>query len=392
MRKEGSWESAAGRGRAERPICRRFRWVPFPRRLVLCLVGAALLPRPSSGQGAASTEVLDPAAPPLDAAEALARGPRRPPDLETWMRENPSVCVGAVDVRLKTPFEARFGDHVLSVLGSTARLRRTESPHPGELRFGVLVGIKEADPATLRSLDRFLRRFQHAGVDAVLVGGDTARGRFELERIFTQLAESGLPILAIPGNNESRTRFNGALLQVWRSHPNVVNMSLVRRVDLDGVDIVSLPGYHLRQFASESASCIHDAEDVKSLVPLAEGADDPVLLLTHGPPKQRGRRRLDFIPDAGNVGHALLTETIRRAGIRFGIHGHIVEAGATATTLDGSPVKQGRWSRELFLNPGIANSLPTVLNAGWTSYGTAAIVSVRRGKARWKLLRAPRPR
>lgn len=330
---------------------------------------------------------------PILAQDFEGFSPPQPADFEAFQKAYPTVCVGDPSVTIANPESHTVAGFSFELSGATATLRRTgESPHPGEVRLGVLSGIKEFDKATQKALDLFLGEFEKAGVDAVLVGGDSAYTSKDLKALFLRLGATKLPVLAISGNNESRTHFNRAVLEAWRVHKNVLNMNLVRRVDGTGFDVVSLPGYHLKQFASASATCIHKAEQVVALKEVAVEKDDPVVLLAHGPPLQAGKHGLDWIPDAGNVGDEHLANAIKNAGIRFGIHGHILEAGARATDRTGKKtVPQNKFRKELFVNPGQANSLPYSLTLGWISYGTAAILTLKDGKGAWKLLKSPQP-
>lgn len=51
-----------------------------------------------------------------------------------------------------------------------------------------------------------------------------------------------------------------------------------------------------------------------------------------------------------NVGNAFLMKMVRKLNISKAICGHIHETGGRANNLKGNPVKQGKWSKELFYN------------------------------------------
>ena len=117
--------------------------------------------------------------------------------------------------------------------------------------------------------------------------------------------------------------------------PNVVNTDLVRSIDADGWDAVSLPGYYDPKYTHQSGYCMYSRDDVRGLAKLAKALEGPVVLLSHGPPRQQGKDALDFVPKVGNVGDETLTLTLKKSPIPFGAFGHIGEAGGRATYLDG---------------------------------------------------------
>src|SRR5439155_26001702 len=78
----------------------------------------------------------------------------------------------------------------------------------------------------------------------------------------------------------------------------------------------------------------------QKLARIARGAPSPVVLVTHGPPRQSGKLALDVTEDGHNVGAPDLATAIAEAKINFGVFGHILESGGRATDLEGKrPVK-----------------------------------------------------
>jgi Icc-related predicted phosphoesterase len=210
-----------------------------------------------------------------------------------------------------------------------------------------------------------------------------------LSELFTWLGEQGMPVYGIIGNSESRSSFNRALLSAFRKHPNVFNLNLLRRVEGDGFTLVSLPGYYDRRYIHESAGCQYKPEDAQELSRIARGAPSPVVLVTHGPPRQEGRAALDVTEDGHNVGDPDLAVVIAEAKIPFGVFGHILESGGRATDLQGrKPVKPGQAVPALYVNPGPAFADPWGLNGGGVSRGMAAILTIKGGKGEWQQLRA----
>ncbi len=327
-------------------------------------------------------------------AGAAAAEAEEPLTFEAWQRQSSLVCVGDPALRLPTPDVRDAFGFTLTVDGATAKLTRTAaSTHPGELRFGVLNGIKDLEPWTRAGLELFLARFEQADVDAILIGGDSAYGELELEDVFVFLGErTRRPVVLGIGNNESRAAFNRAATSAWRKHPQLLNGNLIRRFDLAGADVLTLGGYHDKAFVSASGSCLYPESAVTGLPALAAQADDPVVLLLHGPPKGDGKEAIDFVPGGGNVGDARLNGAITAAKIPYVIAGHILEGGGRATDGGGKrPVAAGKRSKALWLNPGQANGLPYEVNGGATGWGLAAILTIQKGEASYELLRAPKP-
>ena len=206
-----------------------------------------------------------------------------------------------------------------------------------------------------------------------------------LTDLFTWLGGQGLPVYAIIGNSESRSSFNRALLAAYRKHPNVINLNLVRRVEGDGFTLVSLPGYYDQRYIHESAGCRYKPEDAQELSRIARGAPSPVVLVTHGPPRQSGKLALDVTEDGHNVGDPDLATAIAEAKINFGVFGHILESSGRATDLEGKkPIKAGQFVSSLYVNPGPAFADPWALNGGGVSHGMAAILTLKNGKGEWQ--------
>lgn len=276
--------------------------------------------------------------------------------------------------------------------GTSVQLRREAQRGHKPIRLGVLSGIKELDEPTRAQLAGWIARFKSEDVDAILVGGDSAEDESRLDDVFQFLAATELPTLVVIGNWEGRASFNRALRDAAKGHPNLINGDFARRLDGDGFDVVTLPGYFDRNYVRSTGGCIYSEVDLKGMVQLAKQADHPVVLLTHGPPRQKGKEAIDYVPEIGNVGDPRLTDALAEAGIRVGIHGHILEAGQRATDLGGKPVPQKKPVPALFINPGPANALPWKLNGGKTSTGAAALLTLDAGKASWELLLPPRAR
>jgi Icc-related predicted phosphoesterase len=317
------------------------------------------------------------------AAEAVA------PAYEKYQIDNETTCIGKADLTFEKADSWSEAGFKYTVSGARAEVHGTAK----EARIGLLSAVKDFSAETLANLKTFLAAFKKAGVSAIIVDGDSAYGVDDqdstLSELFTWLGEQGMPVYGIIGNSESRSSFNRALLSAFRKHPNVFNLNLLRRVEGDGFTLVSLPGYYDRRYIHESAGCQYKPEDAQELSRIARGAPSPVVLVTHGPPRQEGRAALDVTEDGHNVGDPDLAVVIAEAKIPFGVFGHILESGGRATDLQGrKPVKPGQAVPALYVNPGPAFADPWGLNGGGVSRGMAAILTIKGGKGEWQQLRA----
>ena len=315
-----------------------------------------------------------------------------PTAYEKYQTESETVCVGGAEHAFEAADEWTAAGHKFSVLGARAKVTRAGDGAPaakGEARLGLLAAVKDFTPETQANLKAFIDAFKRAGVAGVVVDGDSAYGVDDqdttLSELFTFLGAQELPIYAIIGNSESRSSFNRAVLAAYRAHPNVINLDLVRRVEGDGFVLVSLPGYYDKRYIHESAGCAYKSDDVQALLGLAKDAPAPVVLVSHGPPRQSGKFALDSTNDGHNVGDPELASVMQQAKVSFGVFGHILESGGRATDLAGKKqVKPNSLSTELFVNPGPAFADPWQLNSGTVSHGMAAILTIRGSKAEWQ--------
>ena len=243
-------------------------------------------------------------------------------------------------------------------------------------------------------LDLFIAGFEKADVDAIVIGGDSSSEPDVLDQILEYLGKAtNRPVLIVAGNMERGAALNYAILKQRKAgSTHLLNLDVIRRYDGDGVDVIGLGGYHDKAYLHLAGGCIYKEKDVDALERAAAAADDSVVLLTHGPPRQKGQQALDYVPGADNVGDPQLSALIAKAKIPFGIHGHILEAAARATDASGKPLPQKKFEPSLFVNQGSANPLPWKLNDGSTSYGLAALMTIDGKKASYEVIRGAKPR
>jgi Icc-related predicted phosphoesterase len=310
-----------------------------------------------------------------------------------WEEAAQFDCIGLF-THFATPDVKTLGGFRLEYTGATVKLRRSASGKPKAIRLGLLAGIKDLDPETKARVEDFLASFEKADVDAIVIGGDTSSEPAMLETIFTFLVQATKrPLLVIAGNMERGASLNYALTKVRTEQKadHLVNMDLVRRADFDGADVVSLGGYHDKAFLHLSGGCIYQDKHLDQLEQAAGAADDPVVMLSHGPMRQKGQQALDFVPGADNVGDPRLTALVQRAKIPFGITGHILEAAGKGTDATGKVLPPKKPHPVLFVNQGSANPLPWKMNDGTTAHGLAAILTIQGKLGSYEVLRGPKP-
>jgi Icc-related predicted phosphoesterase len=329
----------------------------------------------------------------LLAGSALAQEAGAPSNTGQYEAQHEFECNGPLDA-LSAPDVKDYGGYKYTYNGGTVGAVRLDNKKRTEVKIGVLAGIKDLEKETQASLDEFLSAFDKADVEIVLVGGDTAETPEDLEKIYSYLTDHvQRPIITIAGNTERGGAHNYAISKqrATRQKMNLLNGDIFRRFDGAGFDVVSLGGYFDKKYLHQNGGCLYKDSDLAVVEAAAKAAaPDPVIFLSHGPPKQTGKEAIDFVPGAGNVGDPALADLLKKAKISFGVHGHILEAGARATDASGKPLKEGKFFKQLFLNPGSASSLPWKLNSGTTSYGLAAILTLKGKEAKFELLKAPK--
>ncbi len=278
--------------------------------------------------------------------------------------------------------------------GGTVKVTRLKARAGKRPVLGLLAGIKDLEPETRAMLDVFIAGFEKADVDAIVIGGDSSSEPDVLDQILEYLGKAtSRPLLIVAGNMERGAALNFSILKQRKAGAtHLLNLDVIRRYDGDGVDVIGLGGYHDKAYLHLAGGCIYKEKDIDALARAAAAADDTVVLLTHGPPRQKGQQAIDYVPGADNVGDPHLTELIAKAKISFGIHGHILEAAGRATDVGGKPVAQKKLHPALFVNQGSANPLPWKLNDGTTGYGLAALLTIDGKKASYEIIRGLKPK
>ncbi|MBW1811315.1 MAG: hypothetical protein JRJ87_24215 [Deltaproteobacteria bacterium] len=332
------------------------------------------------GQGALQ------AADPIDDPEVLESYPKPTTAYYKYLQARRLECTGDGNV-LDAPVEMKIGKQTFTYSGPALTLKGKDPD--GVVTLGVMGAVKDFGAESKKALKFYMDQFEKDKVDAILLLGDIAASEFELTQILLFCAKRGWPVLALIGNSEGRAAFNRAMLAALKAADNIINMDFVRRVDLGGAVLVSLPGYLDRRFVHQTSGCTYKRRDIKRMRKLLKGIDSPIVFVSHGPPKGSGNKALDYAAEGGNVGDQLITDFLRDNKIAFGLFSHIIEAGGQTVDSQGKAVAENKWVDSLNINVGSANPLSWQLNSGKLSCGMAATVRIKESKASYKLLNYP---
>jgi Icc-related predicted phosphoesterase len=319
--------------------------------------------------------------------------PDEVPALTGWDRfaeERSGNCLGPAG-DLDKPLEIAAGKHSYRLYGH--RLVQLDQDRDKILRIGVISAVKDDRPETLQAVKHMIALLKRKKIDVVVANGDLATDEFQMETVFPALADAGVLVIATTGNTESCGSFNKIATDTFKSHPNFINGNWVRRIELDDATLLTVPGYYDRRFVHTGGASVYNTEDLNVLERMSKNLSAPIVLVSHGPPKMSGKQAIDVATDVGNVGDPGLLELIKDLKIPFGIFGHILEAGGRATDLSGKKVlKPKKWAKELYANAGTLNPDPWKMLDGKSSYGIALYVEVEKKRARFEVLRMPKPR
>lgn len=310
------------------------------------------------------------------------------PNWASFERQHTLHCSSPISAR-SLPEQREIAGQSFVIEGSQVRL---ESARQYPIRIGLLSAIKEAEADSLKNVERAFAAFKKAGVQVVIANGDIALQQFDLEEVMRKLGQQGLPTFVLIGNSESRSAFNRAFVIAEAEHPNLFNLNWNRHLIYGPLDFISLPGYYESAFMGQNSSCLYRDRDLDELGQLSDSLAQQgrrVVLVSHGPPRSRGPKAIDYAFEAGNVGDSALTELIERDQIGLGLFGHILEAGGSASwdLRLGKVAKAGKPYAKLFVNAGSASATPWTMNNGKSSQGMAMIVVVDEKSASYRILK-----
>ena len=190
-----------------------------------------------------------------------------------------------------------------------------DTNHDGEIRLAAMSDLEGFEGFSKMIAEELAGR----GVDLVVVAGDLYEDEghrkhpvlpdstdnvAEMVADLRPLAALGVPVYVIAGNHESRAVYAAAMAVLARECPNVVDIN-ARSVDLDGLNIVGMGGYHQAGRGAPDAFVIGPEDYARARANLADFAatqpGEPVVFLSHSPPLGAGNE--DYVEGFGVNGH-----------------------------------------------------------------------------------------
>jgi len=208
-------------------------------------------------------------------------------------------------------------------------------------------------------------------------------------------------VLVMPGNHESQEDYFKVLEEL--RNRRISDLHNWTFLPFGEIAIIHILGYHSAEYTNPNGFFLDKVElppnfYIKECLEKTPYGTKPTgkecmtfdkikIALSHGPPRFGSIHSIDFASTGENVGNLNLTQTIFSNNIRFGVFGHIHEAGMKAVNGKDEFVPENTWSTTLFLNPGPATAWQ--MNSGKFSKGSAAILEIdtKEKKARYEIIR-----
>lgn len=300
-----------------------------------------------------------------------------------------SDCIGNWSAE-GTAAKVDAGGKTFELQGS--KLKETSTDPDDQVILGVVANIKEDTPENIKNLQSILEFFKKEKVDAIVIDGDSGENEQQIANVLEPISALNLPTFVIIGNLENKNDYNKAVKAAAAKHPNIFDLNQIRMVELDDVVLVSLPGYYDKSYLhAGDAGCLYKAADLDSTRAAIKAANaaKPLVLVSHGAPRQDGAEAIDRMsPGETNVGDPELMKVVRETGVKLGIFANIQEAGGRGTNVDGnSLVGEEKPAEQLFLNPGPADAVAWKMNDRTESVGMAATMTIKGKQASFKMHR-----
>lgn len=208
------------------------------------------------------------------------------------------------------------------------------------VKFGVIADLHGEE-----HLKQIVAALKDADVAGVILNGDMVpRSGSGIEQVLLEAKKIDKPLYIIPGSHEKKVEYSEVMDRLTQEYSVFIDMLKNRKVEAAGMKFVSLPGSYSRnaETAEEEMFALSPADFEK----LKELIDEPdkTILVTHDPPLgindlakievKDGMLRPAWNGPTGwgeykevKNGIKELTDVIYEKGVRFGVTGHIHEAG-----------------------------------------------------------------
>ena len=254
---------------------------------------------------------------------------------------------------------------------------------------GLLAGIHELTPETRKNIRNFLNQFKASKTQAIVVVGGVGKTREQISEILSLLAEAPVPIFVTPGAQESYGALKSVFKKIKKKHPQVIDLTTVRRILINQVNFISLPGYYNPFYLeARSQGCAYEQSDLAKITELIL-KDKANVLLSATPPKGEGANAPDLGRGNVHIGDPALKAMLDESAIKFGLFGHVYESGGNAVSKgNNDALAAGIWYPSLYLQAGSADALPVQLVDGGRTAGIAHIVDFSGHRARFRQILA----
>jgi Icc-related predicted phosphoesterase len=286
----------------------------------------------------------------------------------------------------QSPVPVKINGDDYTVDGAVIRQATSSYFADGVLRIAVVADIESHH----KNVQLVADKIKPAKPDLIVVAGDSYANDLaavrpvypsfdadaaEMAKALRPLADLGVPVLVIPGHMEIQPVYTEAILRLHKKgQTNVLDLN-GRVADLQGVNLVGLGGYHLREFKAASGKPMwvlpaegfligkeqYDtaAAQIRQLLPQGE----PVVLVTHGPP--RTDTALDLVVGVGQAGDTALADVLKACPAGgppvINVHGHLHERGGESCAAFPAGPSYNAASVTLTKNPRAPNLLMVVV-------------------------------
>lgn len=261
----------------------------------------------------------------------------------------------------------------------------------GELKLGVLAGLKDSEDDNVKQARALADELKRRGAELLVAAGDVGDTVEAQLSLLGALTATGLPLFVLPGNREVRSDLDGVVTELRRRGNTVIDLSRTRAADLGDAVLVSLPGTFEKKQLRADGACVYVQADLDALASFLDkrpAIAPPALLVAAVPPRGNGQQALD-VTEGQNVGDPRLLALLSPQRAPFGIFGQVWEAGGRGIDGEQKAVAQGTGSTQLYVNPGAADSTAWPMSDGSTSHGLAALMTIHGRNASYEVVRAP---
>ena len=245
----------------------------------------------------------------------------------------------------------------------------------------------------------FAKLMKDQGAEGIIVSGDipldeelrygkkdSVEDAKEIIEVLSAIADSGLLVIVIPGNHESKKEYYSAMNELSLKYNNIIDMTKYRVLETDDARFVSIPGYTDKRFVDNSGFWA-SPDIIIGTSNLLKNLKSPVILITHGPPTTEApgpgtiynrQKKLE------DVGSEELRELQLKYNITLVVSGHIHEAGGLARSSTGNLILPDEYASNYTINFGTLEKWNYLNNI--TVEGRAGLIIIEGNKAKYRIL------